>query len=190
MPRQCVGALVARHRRPAWPARRTRRASDHGRGRAVGGVGLAGPAGGRSVHSADGGSGYPADGRAKCRFRDVRGVHQAPIRGALAASNAPSGHRLTPRCSRPPVPTAQTPENGVMRLRADARARRRSPGTRTALVMGVPAHTEQSAGSNARASAAVCRHLQLPASLDVPRPAGSHPARWCKPGRMRTLKSQ
>jgi hypothetical protein len=34
-----------------------------------------------------GGSGYPADARAECRFRGgVRGAHGAPIRGARAVS--------------------------------------------------------------------------------------------------------
>ena len=82
-----------RHERPAWPARRTRGASDHDRGRAVGGVGAqAGPASGRSVHPADGSSRrLPADARAEC---GRRGAHDAPDPRCTCGFHALSSQRL------------------------------------------------------------------------------------------------
>jgi hypothetical protein len=41
-----------------------------------------------------GGSGYPADARAECRFRDVRGAHAAPDPGCTCGFHALSSRRL------------------------------------------------------------------------------------------------
>ncbi len=100
-----------RYRRPAWPARRTPRASDHDRGRAVGGVGaLAGPAGGRSVRPADGRfrlsglrqSSVPVPGRPGCSRRPRSEMHvrlPRPLKSEVARPARRSRLHCVDRCT-------------------------------------------------------------------------------------------